>query len=157
MPHVTKFIELLHLQCEEFVSKGVVDDLRPLLIKAGNTLAPDYFLLAMDGSPVPPDPSTLALESDGSLTAAGNLDNQMPMELEGNNNNMAAGSDSNAADGQGTVTTETTDELQELEPQVISILIEKGRKLQQHKAVGQHTKKYLSDLGSADVMKRCVS
>lgn len=131
------------------MSKGVVDDLGPLLVKAGNILAPNHFSLAMYGSPVPHDPSSIvAPESEGSQTVAGNL--EMPTELD---SPTAVGSDGNAADGQETVTTtEVTEELEELEPEVINILIDKGKKLQQYKVVGLHARRYLSESGSMDTM-----
>ena len=126
------------LQCEEFLSKGEVDNLWALLAKAGNLLAPNSFKLAMYGSPIQRDPSAVVPRSEGSQTAEGNTG------MEGNiGSRITVGE---------TIASEV---FEELEPEVISILIDKGKKLEQHRAIRQHAKKYLSDLGSVDVVKRC--
>ena len=155
------------MQCEEFLNKGEVDDVGALLVKAGNILAPDCFSLAMDGSPLPRDPSIVALESEGSQTvrepvgepAGGPVGEPAgPVGvLFGNTESQAiVGSEGVTGDGQETVTTEVTEILDQLETEVIGILIDKGRKLEQYKAVRQHAKKYLSDLGTVDMAKRWV-
>jgi hypothetical protein len=134
------------MQCEEFLSKGETDDLGALLVKAGEFLSPDDFALAMDGSPVPRDPSILLIPgSDYSQTetAAEAMKNIDSVALAANAGNYS----------QMTVQTEVTVEV--LEPEVISVLIDKGKMLMQHRAVGQHAKKYLSNLGSGDVVRRC--
>lgn len=129
----------------------MVDELGGLLVKAGNILAPDCFSLAMDGSPIPRAPSTVAAESEGS---------QIVGEPDGNITDSqaaaAAGSVGNTANSQETVTTAVTEVMEKLEPEVISVLIDKGKKLQQHKAVGQHAKKHLSELGTVDMIRRYV-
>ncbi len=143
------------------MTKGVADQLGPLLVKAGTLLAPHHFPRALEGSPAVQqheEPNTTAMvdpESEGnaeSQTAAAGPDQE------------GVGTDSQAAGGESegntedqeitTTTTDVTVEMAELEPEAAYLLMEKGKKLQHHKAIAQHAKMYLSELGTVDANKR---
>lgn len=166
------------------MEENAAKQLGPLLVKAGNFLAPNHFTLALDGPPLslPPPSQDIALDGpsaplqpshQGTTTTApdGPSLTQLPKQEETTTAPDVPADTTTTAqveqDGLSlpnvTITMESSsqstskeEELKSVDSDTLDALAEKGKKLQRYQFISQCAQNHLSELGSSDAHKRCV-
>ena len=117
-------------------------ELRALLVKVGTLLSPEHFPLAMDRAPIPLESNASVIAEPPESRVVGPEDSLHAVE------GMEPEGDASMSSEDGSML------MNDLPLEVFELLEEKGMKLEQHKVVSLHARRYLSDQGGLDIKRQ---